>query len=94
MPVSRWKEKPPTSAQARKLASIWGGGGFFDVPDFPGCHTDQTIAVLIRKNWITPTGARGVYTASHREFAIHRISPAGISALGTFFLDLAHREGK
>ena len=82
------KNKPPSVAQAKKLASYWSDGGDIRISE---SYVDPTDAVLIRKGWITPTGAAGIYPQTRVEFLVYQIAADGMAAMADYFINQAHR---
>lgn len=81
------KEKPPSDAQARRLAQIWGGNLGIQIGETGFC--DPTDKVLIREGWLIKNGTTGTWP-SGGTYYVHRISQGGIWALATYFINKAH----
>jgi hypothetical protein len=75
------KEAPPTDAQAKRLASMWGDNRTANI----GKWVDPTDRVLLRRGWLTPTGMTGIFPNGD-EFFVYRVAHEGLRALATYFI--------
>ena len=83
MPIT--KDKPPTDAQARRLARMWGGNERAAI----GGTMDPTHKVLLERGWLTRNGDRGQFP-NGQEWIGYAVSPEGVWALATYFINKAH----
>ena len=80
--MSRFKNKVPSEAQAKRIAHLWASGKGVQIAKE---YTEATSAVLLREGWIEPTGERGKYPIGW-EYEVHKLSAKGLRALHTYFV--------
>lgn len=80
------KEKPPSSAQAKILARLFGLNETIPVGQR---WRDPTIEVLIKREWITPDGEKGKFPNGD-DYVTYKVSHSGLRALEIFLINYLH----
>jgi len=75
------KVAPASEAQARFLASIWGG--FHQTVPIGDGYVDPTVKRCVLNGWIVPTYKKGKFP-SGKPYVEHILSEAGLRALARY----------
>lgn len=77
------KQKPPSEAQAKRLASIWVDHWDRACNLTVDGYNTPTDKALVRNGWIVPEGERGQWPSGYF-YQRHVISPEGLAALENY----------